>query len=63
MFKRPDYIGPLAFGLKMGVILPGTDLVKEITAAVEKVAFDGLLSDQDVICVTESVVAVLKEIM
>ncbi|MDI9462758.1 MAG: coenzyme F420-0:L-glutamate ligase [Bacillota bacterium] len=57
MFKLPDYIGPLAFGLKMGVILPGTDLVKEITAAVEKVAFDGLLSDQDVICVTESVVA------
>lgn len=25
MPKLPDYIDPMAFGLKMGVIVPGTD--------------------------------------
>ncbi|HHX75035.1 MAG TPA: hypothetical protein GX699_09050 [Firmicutes bacterium] len=57
MPKLPDYIGPVAFGVKMGVILPGTDLVGEITAVLEKAAADELLSHHDVVCVTESVVA------
>ena len=61
MSKLPAYIGPLAFGVKMGVILPGTDLAAEIVAALQKVAADGLLDDKDVICVTESVVARAQE--
>jgi len=61
LLKLPDYIGPLAFGVKMGVILPGTDLLSEIVAALKKVAADGLLADSDVICVTESVVARAQE--
>lgn len=57
MPKLPDYIGPVAFGVKMGVILPGTDLIGEITAVLKKAADDELLSACDVVCVTESVVA------
>ncbi len=57
MLKLPDYIGPMAFGIKMGVVVPGTDLQEMIVSALGKVAGDGLLDDNDVICVTESVVA------
>lgn len=53
----PDYIGPCAFGIKLGVILPGCDLPKIILDALKKADHDGLLSDGDSICITESVVA------
>ncbi len=55
--KIPDYIGSLAFGLKMGVILPGMNLVDEVLNALSPCNGDGLLGDNDVICITESVVA------
>ena len=57
MSKLPEYIGPAAFGLKMGVVLPGTDLKEMVVSALKKVSQDELLDDYDVICVTESVVA------
>ena len=55
--KIPEYIGPMAFGLKMGVILPGMDIIKTICEPLEKCYQDGLLSSGDVICITESIVA------
>ncbi len=55
--KIPDYIGSLAFGLKMGVILPGMDIVEEILKPLSRCSMDGLLHDGDVICITESIVA------
>lgn len=57
MFKMPDYIGPMAFGLKMGVILPGMDIVEKIYESLVPLSADGFLTDTDVICITESVVA------
>ena len=57
MRKLPDYIGPLAFGVKIGVVVPGVDLVKMITSPLTEAAHDGLLEDGDVVCVTESIVA------
>ena len=55
--KLPDYLGVVAFGIKMGVILPGSDLVDMVYDSLQQVDRDGLLDDGDVICVTESVVA------
>ena len=55
--KIPDYLGSMAFGLKMGVILPGMDIVEEVLKALSCCDRDGLLGDNDVICITESVVA------
>ncbi len=57
MVKLPDYIGPLAFGIKMGVILPGMSLVEKVYARLEECYRDGLLSSGDIVCITESVVA------
>lgn len=57
MLRLPDYIGPMAFGIKMGVVVPGTNLIEMIVSALSKVAKDSLLGDNDVVCVTESVVA------
>ncbi|NLZ93173.1 MAG: hypothetical protein GX922_04025 [Firmicutes bacterium] len=57
MMKLPDNIGPMAFGVKMGVVVPGTDLVKMILEAIKKIYAAELLADGDVICVTESVLA------
>ena len=57
MIKLPDYLGVVSFGVKMGVILPGSDLVGMVYEALEQVNSDGLLDDGDVICVTESAVA------
>lgn len=57
MIKMPDYIGPMAFGLKMGVILPGMDIVEKVFTALEVCHRDGLLNHNDVICITESIVA------
>ncbi|MBT9167044.1 MAG: hypothetical protein DDT19_00368 [Syntrophomonadaceae bacterium] len=36
MSKLPEYIGPAAFGLKMGVVLPDTDLKEMVVAALKK---------------------------
>ena len=30
MIKLPEYMGPLAFGVKMGLIVPGMDIVQTI---------------------------------
>ncbi|MGI6097279.1 MAG: coenzyme F420-0:L-glutamate ligase [Dethiobacteria bacterium] len=57
MTRLPSYIGPAAFGVKMGVILPGTDLVKEISTVIERCWRDQMIDDGDVLCITESVVA------
>ncbi|MDD2281974.1 MAG: coenzyme F420-0:L-glutamate ligase [Eubacteriales bacterium] len=57
MAKLPAYIGPAAFGLKMGVIVPGSDLLAMIVQIVKTCHEDSLLDDGDVLCVTESVVA------
>ena len=57
MQKIPDYIGPTAFGLKMGVILPGMNIVEKVFEALQLCYRDGLLEDGDVICITESIVA------
>lgn len=57
MIKIPDYIGPMAFGLKMGVILPGMDIVEKVFELIACCSRDGLLNEGDVVCITESVVA------
>lgn len=57
MKTLPAYIGSAAFGLKMGVFLPGCDLVGEVSKRAGDLDGDGLLDDGDVICITESVVA------
>ncbi len=55
--NMPDYIGPMAFGLKMGVILPGMDIVEKVYERMVDCYRDGLLNNSDVVCITESVVA------
>ncbi len=57
MIEVPSYIGAFAFGVKMGVILSGDDLVEDVYKAVEKCNKDGLLENGDILCVTESIVA------
>lgn len=57
MGKLPEYVGPCAFGIKMGVITPHCDLLGMISEAVSQCDKDEFLDDGDVICVTESVVA------
>lgn len=55
--KMPDYVGPMAFGLKMGVIVPGMDIIETVSEPLKKCHGDGLLNSGDVICITESIVA------
>ncbi len=55
--KMPDYVGPMAFGLKMGVIVPGMDIIETVSDPLKKCHGDGLLGSGDVICITESIVA------
>jgi F420-0:gamma-glutamyl ligase len=55
--KLPAYIGPAAFGLKMGVIVPGSNLLEMIAQVVQACHKDLLLDDGDVLCITESVLA------
>lgn len=57
MGKLPDYIGVSAFGIKMGVIVPGCDVVSMVYDALNKCNQDGLLDNGDTVCVTESIVA------
>ena len=57
MAKLPDYIGPAALGIKMGVIVPACDLLGMVTTAIEKCNDDNLLDNGDVVCITESILA------
>jgi hypothetical protein len=57
MGRIPDYFGVSAFGIKMGVIVPGTDLIAMVCESLSNVMKDGFLDDGDTICITESVVA------
>jgi F420-0:gamma-glutamyl ligase len=57
LVKLPEYVGPHAFGVKMGVIVPGMDIVQTVFEQLAHCHRDGLLENGDIICVTESVVA------
>ncbi len=49
MDRFPSYIGPAAFGVKMGVVIPGMDLVQEIVKQTKKCVEDGLIDNGDVL--------------
>lgn len=53
----PEYVRLSALALRFGPILPGMDLEREIVAKLAELEADGLLSDRDVICVTEAALA------
>lgn len=55
--RIPDYVGVSALGLKMGVIVPGCNLIDMVKEVLTKCHVDGLLDDGDTVCITESVVA------
>ncbi len=57
MSRLPKYVGPLAFGVKMGLIVHGMDIVKTVFDQLIRCHRDGLLDDGDIVCITESVVA------
>ncbi len=57
MTKLPSYVGTRAFGIKMGVILPGDNIVEDVYKTVKKCDEDGLIDNGDILCVTESIVA------
>ncbi len=52
-----DYIGVSAYGLRLGAITPDVNLNEEIMFLLNRCFDDGMLDDDDVLCVTESVVA------
>jgi F420-0:gamma-glutamyl ligase len=55
--RLPDYIGVSALGIKMGVVVPGSDILRMVYDSLVRCDSDGLLDSGDVICITESVVA------
>jgi F420-0:gamma-glutamyl ligase len=57
MNRLPDYLGVNAFGVKMGVILSGDDIVEEVYKVVKKCYSDDLIDDGDILCIKESIVA------
>ena len=57
MGNFPSYLGVKAFGVKIGAILPGDDIVEEVSKAIKKCHKDELIDDGDIICVKESIVA------
>lgn len=57
MIRLPEYIGVSAFGIKIGVVVPGSDIVRMTYDALAKCYNDGLLTSGDTVCITESVVA------
>ncbi|OWZ83007.1 coenzyme F420-0:L-glutamate ligase [Natranaerobius trueperi] len=59
--KIPEYVGPCAFGIKTGVVLPGCDLKSMILKETKRINKDGLLDTGDALCVTESIVARAQE--
>ncbi|HHV15060.1 MAG TPA: hypothetical protein GXX58_00570 [Gelria sp.] len=57
MGKLPDYFGVSAFGIKMGIIVPGSNVVELAYESLAQCNKDGFLDDGDTVCITESVVA------
>ncbi len=57
MVELPGYMGALAFGVKMGLVLPGMDIVQTVFEQLALCHRDGLVENGDIICITESVVA------
>ena len=57
MSRLPEYVGPMAIGLKMGVILPGMQIIDKVFDRLVDCCRDDLLEDGDIIAITESVVA------
>ncbi|WGI17382.1 coenzyme F420-0:L-glutamate ligase [Methanonatronarchaeum sp. AMET-Sl] len=57
MNPEHNYLGVSAYGLKMGAITPETNLPSEIREVIKKCDSDGLISDRDILCITESIVA------
>jgi len=57
MVSKNDLIGPAASGLKMGPVVPGCDLTEMVINIIKKCESKGLVEDQDILCITESVVA------
>ena len=57
MARLPEYVGPVAIGLKMGVILPGMSIIDKVFERLTDCYRDDLLEDGDIIAITESVVA------
>jgi len=57
MKKFPSYLGVKAFGVKMGVILPGDNIIEDVCKTIKKCDEDYLIDDGDIICVKESIVA------
>ncbi|MDO4540413.1 MAG: coenzyme F420-0:L-glutamate ligase [Syntrophomonadaceae bacterium] len=57
MGRMPNYVGVSAFGLKMGVIVPGSDLMGMVLTRLRDCHRDELLDNGDVVCITESVLA------
>ncbi len=55
--KFQDYLGTISFGIKIGAVLPGDDVAKLVCDAVAKGVKDNLISDGDIVCVTETIVA------
>jgi F420-0:gamma-glutamyl ligase len=55
--RLPEYIGVSAFGVKIGVVVPGADIVQMTYDALARCDNDGLLASGDTVCITESVVA------
>ncbi len=53
----PNYVGPAAMGIKLGVVRPGTDLMRMVLTALHQVHADGWLDSGDILCITESVLA------
>ncbi|MFB6181433.1 MAG: coenzyme F420-0:L-glutamate ligase [Candidatus Magasanikbacteria bacterium] len=51
-----ELIGPAAFGVKMGVILPETNVKKKIIEKIKTID-DKILSEGDTLCITENIVA------
>ena len=60
MGKLPDYFGVSAFGIKMGIIVPGSNVVELAYESLAQCNKDGFLDDGDTVCITESVVARAK---
>lgn len=53
----PNYIGPVAFGVKLPVIRPGDNIEDIVYSHLEQCNKDMLLKDNSIVCITESVVA------
>lgn len=49
-------VGPAAFGIKMGVILPETDVKEKIMKKIKEVD-NPLLNEGDTLCITENILA------